>query len=131
MSARGQAFGILILCAGISMACAGLGAQTKAAGAAPSPAAPAEPGTTTAVDGQAVVVRGTLRRVGNEPFSRLVLTDSSGRDWDLDAAARKALSGRETARVRVSAILRLKPRLLANGKRLPDLRELTEVKLLD
>jgi hypothetical protein len=84
-----------------------------------------------ASDGQSVEVFGKVRRVGNDPFSRLVITDSEDHDWDVDKEGQKTLSLRETQNVRVFAIVKVLPQLLANGKRLPDKKELTQVKILD
>jgi hypothetical protein len=84
-----------------------------------------------ALDGQSVEVFGKVRRVGNDPFSRLVITDSGDHDWDVDKEGQKTLSMRETQTVSVSAIVKVLPQLLANGKRLPDKKELTQVKMLD
>jgi hypothetical protein len=146
MTQSAERFGTFILAACLLFGCACQSARAQAgrSPAAPSPAGQASPADAsssksspqtsamweTAADGQSLVVSGTLRLVGNEPFTRLVITDAAGRDWIIDAAGRKALAGHETKPVRVSAILRLKPQILANGKRLPDLRELTRVKLL-
>lgn len=85
----------------------------------------------TALDGQAVEVSGRIRRVGSDPLSRLVITDADGHDWSLDKEGQKTLALREERDVRVSAIVRLRPQVLGNGKRLPDKRELTQVRLLE
>lgn len=82
-------------------------------------------------DGQTVTVTGTLRRVGNEPFSRLVVTDADGRDWYLAQEDEAAVGLREQRQVSVEGTLRLLPMTLANGKKLPDRRELTKVRLLE
>lgn len=82
-------------------------------------------------DGQTVTVTGTLRRVGNEPFSRLVVTDADGLDWYLAQEDEAAVALREQRQVSVEGTLRLLPMILANGKKLPDRRELTKVRLLE
>lgn len=122
----------------LSFACVSRPSEAQAAGevgqgdVAASPAS-RKSGITwdTVKDSQTVEIIGTVRRVGSDPFSRLVITDADGHDWSLDKDAQKTLAMRETQEVRVSAVVKLKSQRLANGKRLSDKRELTRVKLLD
>jgi hypothetical protein len=83
------------------------------------------------VDGQSVVISGRIRMVGSDPFAQFVLTDSQEHDWAVEKDARKLLAKLQTQTVKVQAIVRIKKQILANGKRLPDMKELTQVKLLD
>jgi hypothetical protein len=78
-----------------------------------------------------VTVEGTVRRVGSEPFSRIVVTDTEDQDWYIAVAEESALSGYEQVRVRVRGRLELRKMILADGKELPDQRELADVELLE
>ncbi len=80
-------------------------------------------------DGDAVAVEGRVRRVGNEPFSRLVISDEAGIDWYLDREASDLLRDREAQVVKVRAVVRIKHRRLADGRSLPDERELSNLTL--
>lgn len=80
-------------------------------------------------EGQRVLIEGTLRLVGNEPFTETVITDSEGRDWFLDAEGELLLARKEHRTVRVTGTVALKPMTLANGKKLPDRRTLVELEL--
>jgi len=85
----------------------------------------------TAKEGDEGVVSGTIRRVGNEPFTYLILTDADKKNWRLDKDAQRLLRAYEMKRVRISGVVTLRKRIFADGKRLPDLKELTHVKILD
>lgn len=85
----------------------------------------------TAKDGQKVVVEGTLRRVGSGTFNDLVVSDADGKDWYVERAAAAELGAYEQKRVKVEGVLKLRKMKLANGKELPDRRELTEVRIIE
>jgi hypothetical protein len=57
------------------------------------------------------VISGTLRLVGNEPFTRLVVSSGDGRDYIIDEAApeRKALHSHQGRRVQMEALIREYP----------------------
>ena len=83
----------------------------------------------TAKDGEAISLKGTIRRVGSDPFSRLVLTDADGHDWKLDEAAQQLLREYEQKPLSLAAILKLQAQTLADGRELPPARMLTDVSI--
>ena len=85
----------------------------------------------SARDGQTVAVSGTLRRGGTGTFNDLVVTDADGKDWYVERAAAAELGAYEQKPVKVEGVLRLRKMKLANGKELPDRRELTEVRIVE
>lgn len=80
-------------------------------------------------DGQRVELEGTVRLIGNEPFTEVVITDAEGRDWFLDAEGEHLVSLKEHRPVKVTGTVALKPMTLANGKKLPDRRTLVGLAL--
>jgi hypothetical protein len=84
-----------------------------------------------AIPGQIVELSGKVRRVGNVPFTALVITDSSGKDWHLDDAGTLLLKSYEQKEVLVKGKVFLKEMILANGKKLPSRRTLTEITIVE
>lgn len=80
-----------------------------------------------AATGQRVELSGTVRLVGNEPFSEFVVTDSEGRDWFIDAESAPLLRGLEHRPVRVTGTVERRAMTLANGKKLEDRRILQKL----
>lgn len=81
-------------------------------------------------DGAQVTVEGTVRRVGSEPFSELVIVDDEDGVWHVRPEDEPTLAMREQTRVRVRAVVRIVPQVRADGAELPPRRELTEVELV-
>ncbi|MDR2158751.1 MAG: hypothetical protein LBP23_01650 [Treponema sp.] len=69
-----------------------------------------------AAEGQTLTVTGTVRLVGNEPFTELVLTDGAGNDWYIDEDSRSLLASRQHRTVTVRGRVRLLEMVLANGR---------------
>lgn len=93
------------------------------------------PGATTTTSigpqiGDRVVVSGTLRRVGNSPFTRLVLSDASGRDWLIGTDSIALVANKEQQFVKLRGQVLIRRMILANGKELPAQYELLKVQLL-
>ncbi len=80
--------------------------------------------------GDKVELSGTVRLVGSEPFTELVITDGEGRDWYVDEGSRALLAALEHRPVRVSGTVTRKEMKLANGTKLPDRRNLADIALL-
>jgi hypothetical protein len=57
------------------------------------------------------IIEGTLRLVGNDPFARLVVTSSEGKDYIIDEASpeREALRSMQGRSVRMEALVREYP----------------------
>jgi len=84
----------------------------------------------SAVTGQIVELSGKVRRVGNEPFTYVVLSDSGGKDWYPDDAGLVLLKPYEQRMVHVRGKLSLKELILANGKKLTPRRILIEITIM-
>lgn len=84
----------------------------------------------TASQGATVEVNGKIRRVGNEPFSVLVITDSADKDWYTDEEGALLLRSFEQKKVTVQAKVELKEMTLANGKIMGTRRILTNMKII-
>lgn len=82
-------------------------------------------------EGQMVTVSGKIRRVGSEPMSFIVLTDSADKDWYLDEAGERLLQGYEQVQLRVTGTVELKEMTLANGKKLGARRILTAISIIN
>ncbi len=73
----------------------------------------------TAVEGQEVVITGTIRLVGSDPFPQYVLTEAGKYDWYIpDSEDRKVISGFEQQIITVKGTVVLRELILANGRRL-------------
>jgi len=83
-----------------------------------------------AATGQSVEVSGKLRRVGNDPLTFLVITDSSDNDWYPDEAGSVLLQPYEQLLVFVHGVIELKEMTLANGKILGVRRILTGISII-
>ncbi|MDR2900936.1 MAG: hypothetical protein LBV20_05410 [Treponema sp.] len=71
----------------------------------------------TAVDGQEVIITGTVRLVGSEPFPRYVFTEAGKYDWYIpDAEDRKVISRSEQQTLTIKGIVALREIIWANGK---------------
>jgi hypothetical protein len=82
--------------------------------------------------GQTVLVVGVVRRVGNDPFTHLVIFDSQEKDWYLDEAAEKLLSAYEQRNVKIVGVVELKHMIFADGSEpLPPNRILHDVKIVE
>lgn len=84
----------------------------------------------TVAEGQYVTVSGKIRRVGNDPLSFLVITDSADKDWYTDAAGSVLLHSYEQRPVCVRGTVELKEMTLANGKSLGVRRILTGISIV-
>jgi hypothetical protein len=69
-----------------------------------------------AAEGQVLTVTGTVRLVGNEPFTELVLTDGAGNDWYVAEEGRSLLVPWQHRPVTVRGKVRLLEMVLANGR---------------
>ncbi len=81
-------------------------------------------------EGQEVFISGTVRRIGNEPFTRLVITDSQNKNWNLDSKSQKKLIKYEQKTVKVLANVTIKKVIMANKKEMPSIRELFNLQVL-
>ena len=79
--------------------------------------------------GQRVQLSGTLRRVGAEPFSHLVLTTEDKVDWYIDAASEQLVSAYEQQHLTLSGIATERELILANGRHIGSRKELHSVEL--
>ncbi len=82
------------------------------------------------VENSLITMTGKVRRVGNEPFTELVLTDGEGKEWHLDEGAGKILAPYEQREVTVTASVRYRRMVLANGKELPPMGILYDLSLV-
>lgn len=82
------------------------------------------------VEGTWIVVTGTVRRVGAEPFSELVITDSDEQDWYVQPEDVFLLRTLEQQQVRVRGMFRLRQMILADGRELPPRYELRELQVM-
>ena len=82
------------------------------------------------IEGEVVIVVGVVRRVGAEPFSELVITDSDETDWYIAPDSVPLLRGLEQRPVRVQGVLALRRMTLADGRDLPARRELSQIEVL-
>lgn len=64
-----------------------------------------------------MTVSGTIRRVGNEPFSRLVISDTESRDWYIDYEEQEQLAGFEQRDASFRGRAFAQDMLLANGQK--------------
>ncbi len=80
--------------------------------------------------GEIILVAGTVRLVGNEPLTALVLTDADGKDWYLDEEGKKLLMPFLQKPALVRGKVALKEMILANGTILESRRILTEVEIV-
>jgi len=80
-----------------------------------------------AATGERVTLTGTVRVVGNAPFTETVITDAKGHDWYMDADGAALLRGMEHKPVTVTGTVERKPMTLANGKSLGDRLLLSKV----
>ncbi|MBI9097219.1 MAG: hypothetical protein JEY91_02015 [Spirochaetaceae bacterium] len=85
----------------------------------------------TATTGQIAEVSGKVRRVGNDPLTVLIITDSADRDWYLDEAGTILLQSYEQKAIMVKGTVELKEMVLANGKKLGTRRILTDVTIIN
>ena len=84
-----------------------------------------------ATAGQIAQVSGKVRRVGNDPLTVLIITDSADRDWYLDEAGTSLLQSYEQRAIMVKGTVELKEMVLANGKKLGTRRILTDVTIIN
>ena len=85
----------------------------------------------TAADGQAVVITGTIRLVGSDPFPRYILTEAGKYDWYIPAAEDiRIISGFEQKTVTVRGTVGLRDIILANGERAGIRRTLASISLV-
>jgi hypothetical protein len=77
--------------------------------------------------GQHVLITGTVHRVGNEPFTVLVITDESDNSWNLDENSAILLSSYEQQKVSVTGTVILKAMTLADGTEMSPQRILTDL----
>ncbi|MBP7494929.1 MAG: hypothetical protein KA771_05485 [Spirochaetales bacterium] len=70
--------------------------------------------------GEMIEVTGTLRLIGNEPFTRLALIDSQQTIYYLDSPSRNEIRNCIGNRIWVEGTLRRKKITLADGKHLED-----------
>ncbi len=83
------------------------------------------------VSGQVVVITGTVRLVGSDPFPRYVITEAGKYDWYIpDPEDRKVISGLEQQIVTIQGTVVLRELVLANGEHLGTERELTSISLI-
>jgi hypothetical protein len=64
-----------------------------------------------------MTISGAIRRVGSEPFSRLVISDAENRDWYIDQEEQHKLAGFEQRNVSVRGRAFAQDMLLANGQK--------------
>lgn len=75
-------------------------------------------------------LEGTLRLVGNEPFTSLILTDSGGQDWYIDAKDQKELLLLQQQHVVIEGTLTVKKMILADGRELPDRKIVSDITII-
>lgn len=85
----------------------------------------------TVESGAPVLLTGRVRRVGSALFQEIVITDAEGRDWYVDKTEQAAIEAYEQQVVTVRGVVRLREMTLANGKKLEDRRELTDLQVLE
>ena len=84
-----------------------------------------------AEEGDIMTVTGVVRLVGAEPFADVVITDDQDVDWYVLPQDLRTLAGLEQQRVRVQGVLTYRRMTLADGRELPQRRELTDLELLE
>jgi hypothetical protein len=83
-----------------------------------------------AAEGQILTVTGTVRLVGNEPFTELVVTDGAGNNWYVAEEGRSLLAPWQHRPVTVRGKVRMREMVLANGKALGTRRIIMAPELL-
>jgi len=79
--------------------------------------------------GDILKIHGIIRRLGNEPFSTLVLTDQEENYWYLDIESIKEFLLPEQEYITVIATVERKLMILANGKIINDKRIIKIIKI--
>jgi hypothetical protein len=69
------------------------------------------------IDGQKIELNGTIHRVGNEPFTELVLRKEDGTDWYISKDDRAKFDGMEQKNVTVRGTVELLELIFANKKK--------------
>jgi len=85
----------------------------------------------TVESGDPVLLTGRVRRVGSAFFQQIVITDAEGRDWYVEQTGQAVVEAFEQQVVTVRGIVFRRKMVLANGKKLADRRELTDLQVLE
>ncbi|MDR2842956.1 MAG: hypothetical protein LBV52_07130 [Spirochaetaceae bacterium] len=81
-------------------------------------------------DGESVIISGTVRIVGSEPFTEIVVTDENGTDWFIDSAEKNKLYKYQGTTVNVKGNLYLTDIVLADGNKIGVRRTLKNVSII-
>jgi hypothetical protein len=81
-------------------------------------------------NGALVEITGRIRLVGSEPFPELVISDDENHDWYIPGPESKTIRALDQQRVTLRGKLSLQEMILANGRKLEDRRNLSEVEIV-